>query len=78
MKPYLALILGAGLVAGCASTSDDQTQEAKSPRVYRTGSNIPVKDDSPPATPEERARTIEEIRAITQPKGMVKTPGGSN
>ncbi len=67
MKSALALcsvVLGATLAAGCAGVDDKTATEAKAPREYRTGSNIPVKDPTPAATPEERERALEEIRRI--------------
>ena len=69
MKSALTLpaaVLGAALAAlasGCAGF-DDKTAEAKAPREYRTGSNIPVKDSAPAATAEERERAAEAIRSL--------------
>ena len=69
MKPSLPLplvALGVALVVitGCANVEDKSTAEAKAPREYRTGSNIPVKDAAPPATVEERERDLEHIRSL--------------
>jgi hypothetical protein len=70
MKPAFLLplvALGVALVAsgtGCASVDDKSPAEAKAPREYRTGSNIPVKDPAPPATAEERERALEQIRSL--------------
>ncbi len=67
MKSALALctaLLGATLAAGCAGIDDKNATEAKAPREYRTGSNIPVKDATPAATPEERERALEDIRRL--------------
>ncbi len=63
----------AALTSGCAGF-DENTTEVKAPREYRTGTNIPVKDSAPPATPEERERTLEAIRAMqrTNPSGAPK------
>ena len=61
-----AVVLGsavAALTSGCAGF-DDKTTEVKAPREYRTGTNIPVKDSGPPATPEERERALEAVRAL--------------
>jgi hypothetical protein len=68
----LALVLEASLIAGCAGTPGDPRTEAPAPKVYRTGSNIPVKDDSPPMTPEERQRAMDQVRAATQTSGSGK------
>lgn len=63
-----AVVLGAAFVAlvcACAVVDDGKsTAEAKAPREYRTGSNIPTKDTNPPATNEERERAAEQIRAL--------------
>ncbi|MGZ5132572.1 MAG: hypothetical protein ACXWCU_17735 [Caldimonas sp.] len=70
MKPVFALplvALGVALAAlttGCATVDDKSAAEAKAPREYRTGSNIPVKDPSPPVTAEERERALEQIRSL--------------
>ncbi len=63
------------LLAGCASIDDKSAPEARPTREFRTGSNIPVKDTAPPATPEERERTAEQIRSI-QRTGSGGKPGG--
>jgi len=39
-------VVGASLLFGCASTPDDKDAEARTEKVYRTGSNIPVRDSS--------------------------------
>ena len=63
-----AVVLGATLAAlasGCAGVDDGKSSaEAKAPREYRTGSNIPVKDAAAPATAEERERAAEQIRSL--------------
>jgi hypothetical protein len=69
MKSALALctaLLGSVLAGGCAGVDDKSATEVKAPKEYRTGSNIPVKDATPPATPEERERALEEIRRLQQ------------
>ena len=50
-------------VAGCAGL-DDKAGEVKAPREYRTGTNIPVKESAQPATPKERERALEAVRAL--------------
>lgn len=63
-----ALMLGSALVAvasGCASVEDSKDiAEARAPREYRTGSNLPVRDPTPSATEQERQRAADEIRAL--------------
>jgi len=44
----VAAIVLAAATAGCAM-APDQTAEAKPEKVYRTGSNIPVRDPSAPS-----------------------------
>lgn len=63
------------IFSGCASIDDKAAPEVKPTREFRTGSNIPVKDSAPPATPEERERTAEQIRSI-QRTGSGGKPGG--
>ena len=80
MKSFLPLIACAAaaaamLFSGCAGIDDKSATEAKPAREFRTGSNIPVKDPAPPATPEERERTAEQIRAL-QRVGPTGKSGG--
>lgn len=54
------------LASGCAST--DPVAASPAPRgelVYRTGSNIPVRDKTP-TTPDEREQKAEEARRTLQ------------
>lgn len=71
-----AAVFGTAIVAlgACTSIAETPASEAKAPREYRTGSNIPAKDSAPPATPEERERTAEQIRAL-QRTGSAGKPG---
>ena len=59
----LALAIGASVLAGCASTdpAPGDASADKSPRVYRTGSNIPVKDTSAPMTEAEREKMRQDV-----------------
>ena len=70
-----AAAAAAMLFSGCAGIDDKSAAEAKPAREFRTGSNIPIKDTAPPATPEERERTAEQIRAL-QRMGPMGKPGG--
>lgn len=74
--PIIAVgIALAALSGGCANVDADRAApEAKAQREYRTGSNIPVKGENAPATPEERERAAEQIRAI-QRTGSSGKPG---
>ena len=83
MKPAFTLprvalgVVAAALAAGCATVDEKSAAaEAKSPREYRTGSNIPVKDTSAPATPEERERALEQIRSLQRTGNPGKSGGG--
>jgi hypothetical protein len=40
----LSAVIGVSFLFGCASTPDDKDAEARTEKVYRTGSNIPVRD----------------------------------
>lgn len=59
-------IVSAGRGDGDAPNPHDgkSSAEAKAPREYRTGSNLPVKDAASPATAEERECAAEQIRSL--------------
>ncbi|MEP7100719.1 MAG: hypothetical protein ABI781_09435 [Burkholderiales bacterium] len=69
MKSILlsTMLLGSVLATGCASVPQDaaQPQAGGSELVYRTGSNIPVRDKTP-ATKEEKEKQSEESRRTMQ------------
>jgi hypothetical protein len=72
--PTAAAALTVLCVSGCASSDTAATPDRPYQEpVYRTGSNIPVRDKTP-ATPEEKAsRAAEAQRAIEQ---MQRTGAG--
>jgi hypothetical protein len=51
----LVAIIGVAFLFGCASTPDDKDAEARTEKVYRTGSNIPVRD-----------RDVSEVKSMSQ------------
>lgn len=66
MIRFVALVLPLAFAA-CASTSSDKNGEVYTERVYRTGSNLPVKDptsrsDARNVDPEEVRRALERAR----------------
>jgi hypothetical protein len=69
---FLALFV-AGLVVACAAVDDNNKGPAEpvSQREYRTGSNIPVRDQKP-TTEEERARAVEQARELQRNGATIK------
>jgi hypothetical protein len=66
-----AVLFAISLVAsGCALSEDKPPSEARASREYRTGSNIPVKEPSAPATAEERERAMDQIRQLQLRTGI--------
>ena len=62
MKSTLPLLALLGAFAGCAATEAPAAgQSASEPKVYRTGSNIPVRD-AVPLTPEEKEKQRQDAR----------------
>ena len=60
----LALACTFAALSGCAAPDSANSTTAateKAPKVYRTGSNIPVKDDTPPMSDADRERVRQEI-----------------
>jgi len=60
-------VLGALFAVGCASTEgapSEQQQPARTELVYRTGSNIPVREKA--LTPEEKAKQTEDSQRTMQ------------
>ena len=55
------------IASGCASTDGTDTKQATQPTelVYRTGSNIPVRDKTP-MTKEEKEKQSEDSRRALQ------------
>ena len=51
----LVAVIGVPFLFGCASTPDDKDAEARTEKVYRTGSNIPVRD-----------RDVSEVKSMSQ------------
>lgn len=62
--PILAALCASALLAACATPATD-TAEVRSEPVYRTGSNIPVKDAS-----ANRVQTYKPDEAVAPPRGM--------
>ena len=60
------------LLTACATPPDSQADEAHEQKVYRTGSNLPVRD------PSAASRTQSGDRDSVQlpPLGMPNRPGG--
>lgn len=73
MKLLICVAAVATLFAGCASTETAPGAEPKpvTERVYRTGSNIPVRDPVQ-LTPEEKERQAEAARnsLMVSPRGL--------
>lgn len=70
-RTFVAAAAVAILAAGCASTESNTTNDAApaSQLVYRTGSNIPIRD-SKPLTKEEKERQAEDAqRTLSRPVG---------
>lgn len=70
-RTFVAAAAVAILAAGCASTESTNTNDAApaSELVYRTGSNIPIRD-SKPLTKEEKERQAEDAqRMLSRPVG---------
>ena len=64
------------IASGCASTDGADTKQTAQPAelVYRTGSNIPVRDKTP-MTKEEREKQTEDSRRALQ---QMQTTGAGN
>jgi hypothetical protein len=73
----LFALLSCAVAGGCATADDKNPVEAKAPREYRTGSNIPIKDPTPAATAEDRERTAAEVRDLSRLNGLRQPAGGS-
>jgi hypothetical protein len=61
--PVLVLFLG------CAAQPEQEVSDAKEQQcqlVYRTGSNVPIRDCSAPQTDAERQRTLDTVRDMTK------------
>lgn len=69
-RTFVAAAAVAILAAGCASTESTSTNDAPaSELVYRTGSNIPIRD-AKPLTKEEKERQAEDAqRMLSRPVG---------
>ena len=63
-----AAALAAGLLSTACATADDPSRpvERRPAGEIRTGSNIPVRDKTPPLTEEQRQRQAEELRRVQQ------------
>jgi hypothetical protein len=59
-------------VAGCATTTDDKSAEPRQEKVYRTGSNIPVRDSGSPSS----TQSFDPASQPMGPRGMPSTGGG--
>lgn len=72
----LAVAAAAAALAGCAANSTTTAAEPTPPSelVYRTGSNIPVRNRAP-ATPEEKERQAEESKRALE--SMQRTGAGT-
>jgi hypothetical protein len=68
-----ALLVAA--VAGRAGVEAESPSEAKAPRDYRTGSNLPVRDGLPAATEADREQAAEQVRALQRTFEKGKPPG---
>ena len=67
LSAWAVAVLGALSAAGCASTdgaASEQQQPARTELVYRTGSNIPVREKA--LTPEEKAKQAEDSQRTMQ------------
>ena len=64
------------IASGCASTDANDNKQAAQPAelVYRTGSNIPVRDKTP-ITKEEKEKQAEDSRRALQ---QMQTTGAGN
>jgi len=63
------------IVSGCASTDGTDTKAAQpaTELVYRTGSNIPVRDTRPLSKEEKEKQAEDAQRMLSRPTG----PGGA-
>ena len=64
MKRLLLVALPMALVA-CASTPDTESAEAREPKAYRTGSNIPMRDGD--LGPAVKGGDVPSVKPITAP-----------
>ena len=62
----VSIVVASAALAACAAPNDADTPVAHAPKEYRTGSNIPVKDPTPAATPEEREQQLDQLRKVQQ------------
>ena len=61
------------LLVACASTTDNKSADPGETKVYRTGSNLPVRDPEPSTT----TRTVNPSAIKTQPvPSLNPRPGG--
>jgi uncharacterized lipoprotein YajG len=72
-KPILAALLASFLVAGCATDPATATNEQRTEPVYRTGSNIAVKNRDPSAdgVVTMSREDIERARTSSMPAGTI-------
>jgi hypothetical protein len=67
--PILAVLLAAGaLLAACATTAPE-TADAPTERVYRTGSNIPVKEGSGSRVTNAKPDDMPRAPSMPMPRG---------
>jgi hypothetical protein len=69
----LIAVIGAPFMFGCATTPDDKDAEARTEKVYRTGSNIPVRDRD---TSEVKAMSGDDYARMRPPVSMPPMPSG--
>ena len=73
-KTILAALLASFLVAGCATTDPATASNERAEPVYRTGSNIAVKNRDGPADSSVTTvsrEDLERARAASFPGGMI-------
>ena len=72
MKTIILVTTSLFLVS-CAATQTTQNDEPREQRTFKTGSNLPVRDNSVPAVQSESAKIIN-----SAPPAYIPGKGGAN
>ena len=79
MKLVTSLSVLLACATGCASAPETVAADApkqECTRVYRVGSNVPIRECTTGVSEEERQRTIDEWRNAVRPAPARANPGG--
>jgi hypothetical protein len=76
LRPTLCILAIAGLAAGCASADFADDAPAKPEKVYRTGSNIPVRPDSMPDSVGTASVQSGDAASLGRTSVPIPRPGG--